>query len=91
MCRTTAATLLNERSSRSHSILVLKVVRHCTGTPGKVLTGHIYIVDLAGSEDNRRTGNIGVRFVLDLCVMALEFHCNLFLVVQLQCAYMQFS
>ncbi|XP_076452812.1 kinesin-like protein KIF22 [Babylonia areolata] len=56
--RTVAATKLNERSSRSHCIVQLKVE---TRRSGKVFHGKVYLVDLAGSEDNRRTGNSGLR------------------------------
>lgn len=56
--RTVAATKLNEASSRSHSLLMLKIVRRAQG---KVYRGKVYLVDLAGSEDNRRTGNQGIR------------------------------
>jgi len=56
--RTVAATKLNEASSRSHSILMLKVTRRAQG---KVYRGKVYLIDLAGSEDNRRTGNKGIR------------------------------
>ncbi|PVD33129.1 hypothetical protein C0Q70_08578 [Pomacea canaliculata] len=56
--RTVAATKLNDHSSRSHSIVQLKVD---TWKDNKVFHGKIYLIDLAGSEDNRRTGNSGVR------------------------------
>ncbi|CAG2217950.1 KIF22 [Mytilus edulis] len=59
--RTVAATKLNERSSRSHSILLLKIKRTQKSAPYKTLHGKIYLIDLAGSEDNRRTGNKGIR------------------------------
>jgi kinesin family member 22 len=62
--RTTGATLLNPHSSRSHSLLLLKVTKTLTSTASAVrsqLIGKMYIVDLAGSEDNRRTGNKGIR------------------------------
>ncbi|EDO39270.1 predicted protein [Nematostella vectensis] len=59
--RTTAATKLNPHSSRSHSILLIKVVRGQQVAPFRKLTGKMYLVDLAGSEDNRRTGNEGIR------------------------------
>ncbi|VDH96992.1 kinesin family member 22, partial [Mytilus galloprovincialis] len=58
--RTVAATKLNERSSRSHSILLLKIKRTQKSAPYKTLHGKIYLIDLAGSEDNRRTGNKGI-------------------------------
>ncbi|KAI2658767.1 Kinesin-like protein KIF22 [Labeo rohita] len=54
--RTTASTKLNQRSSRSHAILLIK-----RGPPHRQQTGKLYLVDLAGSEDNRRTGNQGIR------------------------------
>ncbi|XP_017292987.1 kinesin-like protein KIF22 isoform X1 [Kryptolebias marmoratus] len=59
--RTTASTKLNQRSSRSHAILLLKVVRTRRALPHRQQTGKLYLVDLAGSEDNRRTGNQGIR------------------------------
>ncbi|XP_061765433.1 kinesin-like protein KIF22 [Nerophis ophidion] len=59
--RTTASTKLNERSSRSHAILLIKVVRTQHAPPHRQQTGKLYLVDLAGSEDNRRTGNQGIR------------------------------
>ncbi|KAK3083722.1 hypothetical protein FSP39_002014 [Pinctada imbricata] len=59
--RTVAATKLNDRSSRSHSILMLKVTKMQQFSPFRVLHGKMYLIDLAGSEDNRRTGNKGIR------------------------------
>ncbi|KAL6474748.1 hypothetical protein MHYP_G00157880 [Metynnis hypsauchen] len=59
--RTTASTKLNQRSSRSHAILLIKVVKSQRVRPHRQLTGKLYLVDLAGSEDNRRTGNQGIR------------------------------
>ncbi|KAF6734644.1 Kinesin-like protein KIF22 [Oryzias melastigma] len=59
--RTTASTKLNQRSSRSHAILLIKVVRTSRVLPHRQQTGKLYLVDLAGSEDNRRTGNQGIR------------------------------
>uniref|UniRef100_A0A8C6UMI6 Kinesin-like protein n=1 Tax=Neogobius melanostomus TaxID=47308 RepID=A0A8C6UMI6_9GOBI len=59
--RTTASTKLNQRSSRSHAILLIKVVRTQRTLPYRRQTGKLYLVDLAGSEDNRRTGNQGIR------------------------------
>lgn len=59
--RTTASTKLNQRSSRSHAILLVKVVRTQRTAPYRRQTGKLYLVDLAGSEDNRRTGNQGIR------------------------------
>ncbi|KAI3365687.1 hypothetical protein L3Q82_010770 [Scortum barcoo] len=59
--RTTASTKLNQRSSRSHAILLIKVIRTQRIQPHRQQTGKLYLVDLAGSEDNRRTGNQGIR------------------------------
>ncbi|KAK5607166.1 Kinesin-like protein kif22 [Crenichthys baileyi] len=59
--RTTASTKLNQRSSRSHAILLIKVVRTQRAITQRQQTGKLYLVDLAGSEDNRRTGNQGIR------------------------------
>ncbi|XP_062297994.1 kinesin-like protein KIF22 [Scomber scombrus] len=59
--RTTASTKLNQRSSRSHAILLIKVVRTRRALPNRQQIGKLYLVDLAGSEDNRRTGNQGIR------------------------------
>ncbi|XP_066522284.1 kinesin-like protein KIF22 isoform X2 [Hoplias malabaricus] len=59
--RTTASTKLNQRSSRSHAILLIKVVKSQCVPPHRQLIGKLYLVDLAGSEDNRRTGNQGIR------------------------------
>ncbi|XP_072423636.1 kinesin-like protein KIF22 isoform X2 [Chiloscyllium punctatum] len=59
--RTTASTKLNCRSSRSHSVLLIKVTKLQQEAPFRQLTGKLYLIDLAGSEDNRRTGNEGLR------------------------------
>lgn len=77
--RSTAGTKLNAQSSRSHAILVVKV----TQTNGEqTLTSTASAVDLAGSEDNRRTDNSKERmvesasinkslFVLSQCIDAI--------------------
>ncbi len=56
--RLTAATNLNETSSRSHFITQLHVV---VERDGKTYSSKINLIDLAGSEDNKRTGNTGIR------------------------------
>ncbi|MGH0152453.1 UNVERIFIED_CONTAM: hypothetical protein FKN15_022301 [Acipenser sinensis] len=38
-----------------------KVVKSQRVLPFRQLTGKLYLIDLAGSEDNRRTGNQGIR------------------------------
>ncbi|KAK5881182.1 hypothetical protein CesoFtcFv8_022013 [Champsocephalus esox] len=59
--RTTASTKINQRSSRSHALLLLKVLRTQRAPPHRQQAGKLYLIDLAGSEDNRRTGNQGIR------------------------------
>ncbi|KAI9690734.1 MAG: hypothetical protein M1820_009865 [Bogoriella megaspora] len=78
--RSTSATKLNAHSSRSHAILCVKVSQ-TTGDQTTVSTASA--IDLAGSEDNRRTENGKERlvesasinkslFVLAQCVEAIS-------------------
>lgn len=78
--RITAATKLNAHSSRSHAILRVKVTQT---TEEQVLESTVSMIDLAGSEDNRRTENNRERlvesaainkslFVLSQCVDAIS-------------------
>ncbi|XP_049934452.1 kinesin-like protein KIN-14C [Nymphaea colorata] len=60
MNRAIGATAMNERSSRSHSILTV----HVRGTnlqPGTTLRGSLHLVDLAGSERVDRSEATGNR------------------------------
>ncbi|ESZ96827.1 kinesin [Sclerotinia borealis F-4128] len=77
--RSTAGTKLNAQSSRSHAILMVKVTQ-TTGDGSLVSTASA--IDLAGSEDNRRTDNGKERmiesasinkslFVLSQCIDAI--------------------
>ncbi|KAK3114059.1 hypothetical protein LTR53_007990 [Teratosphaeriaceae sp. CCFEE 6253] len=77
--RSTSATKLNAHSSRSHAVLCVKVTQ-TTGNATRVSTASA--IDLAGSEDNRRTDNKDARmvesasinrslFVLAQCVEAI--------------------
>lgn len=77
--RSTAGTKLNAQSSRSHAILMVKVSQ-TTGDQVRVSTASA--IDLAGSEDNRRTENGKERmiesasinkslFVLSQCIDAI--------------------
>uniref|UniRef100_A0A8C2VL47 Kinesin-like protein n=1 Tax=Chinchilla lanigera TaxID=34839 RepID=A0A8C2VL47_CHILA len=59
--RTVGATRLNRRSSRSHAVLLVKVDQRERLAPFRQREGKLYLIDLAGSEDNRRTGNQGLR------------------------------
>ncbi|KAK3689734.1 P-loop containing nucleoside triphosphate hydrolase protein [Podospora appendiculata] len=78
--RITAATKLNAHSSRSHAILRVKVTQ-TTGDTVRESTASA--IDLAGSEDNRRTDNGKERlvesaainkslFVLSQCIDAIS-------------------
>ncbi|CAD6443060.1 c782a392-ded3-4d2b-ab3f-90e1be1d06be [Sclerotinia trifoliorum] len=77
--RSTAGTKLNAQSSRSHAILMVKVTQ-TTGDASLISTASA--IDLAGSEDNRRTDNGKERliesasinkslFVLSQCIDAI--------------------
>ncbi|KZO89712.1 kinesin-domain-containing protein [Calocera viscosa TUFC12733] len=57
--RSTSATRLNGASSRSHAILTTRV--WLTRTDGTVTEGKINLIDLAGSENNKLTGNDSSR------------------------------
>ncbi|CAM5072337.1 unnamed protein product, partial [Eretmochelys imbricata] len=59
--RTVASTQLNDRSSRSHAVLLVRVSRTQQAPPHRRRTAKLCLIDLAGSEDNRRTGNRGLR------------------------------
>ena len=78
--RSTGATKLNAHSSRSHAILCVKVT---ITSPTETRVSTACAIDLAGSEDNRRTGNGKDRlvesasinkslFVLAQCVEAIS-------------------
>lgn len=78
--RSTSATKLNAHSSRSHAILCVKITQ-TTGDETRISTASA--IDLAGSEDNRRTDNNKDRliessainkslFVLAQCVEAIS-------------------
>ncbi|CAN8105331.1 unnamed protein product [Discula destructiva] len=78
--RVTASTKLNAHSSRSHAIMRVKVTQT---TGDSVLESTASAIDLAGSEDNRRTDNNRERlvesaainkslFVLSQCVEAIS-------------------
>ena len=58
--RSVGATKLNAESSRSHAILCVKVT---INTATETRSSTISAIDLAGSEDNRRTGNVKERMV----------------------------
>ncbi|ETE67079.1 Kinesin-like protein KIF22, partial [Ophiophagus hannah] len=59
--RTVASTQLNQRSSRSHTVLLVLVNQIRDWPTYSHQTAKLCLIDLAGSEDNRRTGNKGLR------------------------------
>ncbi|KAI8071719.1 P-loop containing nucleoside triphosphate hydrolase protein [Gongronella butleri] len=58
--RATGATLLNERSSRSHSVFILRISGHNTKTNERT-SGVLNLIDLAGSERLALSGSTGDR------------------------------
>lgn len=54
--RRVGLTGLNDTSSRSHGVLMVTVA-----SQDNTICGKLNLIDLAGNEDNRRTGNEGVR------------------------------
>jgi hypothetical protein len=60
--RSTSATKLNAHSSRSHAIIRVRVELK-DGESGKSKVGTVSCIDLAGSEDNRRTANDKERMI----------------------------
>ena len=58
--RSVAATKANERSSRSHSVFILKLIGE-NGMTGEKSEGTLNLVDLAGSERLSHSGSTGER------------------------------
>ena len=58
MARATAATNMNQESSRSHSIFVVTITQKNVET-GSAKSGQLFLVDLAGSEKVGKTGASG--------------------------------
>lgn len=56
--RATAATNMNQESSRSHSIFVISITQKNVET-GSAKSGQLFLVDLAGSEKVGKTGATG--------------------------------
>jgi hypothetical protein len=54
--RQTYQTLMNEYSSRSHTIVTITVVAESKGGDGESVTGKLNLVDLAGCERLKRSG-----------------------------------
>ncbi len=89
--RTTAATLMNEQSSRSHGVFTLFFTQSTTDSLTKKVgekASRICLVDLAGSERSSKTGAEGDRLkeganinksltTLGLVISALADQCKL--------------
>lgn len=54
-------TLLNETSSRSHTIVIVSVTQTDLVMQGTVTAAQLFLVDLAGSERIEKTGAVGDR------------------------------
>ncbi|CAM0951586.1 unnamed protein product [Alopecurus aequalis] len=68
--RNAAHTDLTDVSSRSHAVLSIRV-------NNAIATGKLNLIDLAGNDDNTRTGNEGIRsslFALSNVISALKNH-----------------
>ena len=59
--RQVAATGMNDKSSRSHSMFVLSIIKKDKADDSSK-TGRLYLVDLAGSESVQKTGCVGLQF-----------------------------
>lgn len=60
--RQTCTTEMNDKSSRSHTVLTIHVNQHCTNKIDTACTSKFCLVDLAGSERVKKTGNCGKHF-----------------------------
>ena len=59
MNRSTACTLMNDSSSRSHAIFIIFIEMESKENEDEFITSKFQFVDLAGSERLKRTGAIG--------------------------------
>ena len=58
--RHTAATLMNDESSRSHAIISIYIENNLSNE-NKIKKSVFHVIDLAGSESQKRTGTFGDR------------------------------
>lgn len=59
--RAIASNSINDVSSRSHAVLVLKLLSHRPGVEAAPTTTRLCVVDLAGAERQKKTGSNGTR------------------------------
>ena len=59
--RTVGSTLMNQDSSRSHSLFTITIEQSSRGAEGHIRVGKLNMVDLAGSERQSKTGATGAR------------------------------
>lgn len=60
--RQTCTTRMNDKSSRSHTVLTILINQHCSNKLNTVCSSKFCLVDLAGSERVKKTGNTGKHF-----------------------------
>ena len=74
--RSTGATLMNQDSSRSHSIFTITMeMLDITGNADSIRTGKLNLVDLAGSERQAKTGK-SYRIDLSLIrTLFIQYNC----------------
>ena len=67
--RSVGSTLMNQNSSRSHSIFTIVIETSEPGADGEshIRVGKLNLVDLAGSERQSKTGATGARLRKRLC------------------------
>ncbi|XP_052829127.1 kinesin-like protein KIF22 isoform X1 [Octopus bimaculoides] len=66
--RTTVSSNLNSHSSRSHTILMVIIEKTQVYSPFRTSVSKIQFVDLAGSENNKLSGNKGLRMRESSCI-----------------------
>lgn len=60
--RQTCTTKMNDKSSRSHTVLTILINQHCSSNLNTLCSSKFCLVDLAGSERVKKTGNTGKHF-----------------------------
>lgn len=58
--KTYAATAMNQRSSRAHTVLIAELTQ--TNSSGLTVKSRLHLVDLAGSEQVKQSKVVGKRF-----------------------------